>query len=420
MQRYPVIVYLHGNSSSRLEAGSLVSTLILQGISLFCFDAAGCGLSEGEYVSLGWHERDDLAAVLEHLRSTGCCGPIGLWGRSMGAVTALLHVDRDPSLGAVCLDSPFASLRQLAEELAQSDRMAFPVPSWLVTAALAVIRMRVKALADFDIEDVVPLEHARRSRVPAIFLHARQDLFIPPSHSRQLYDAYASDKELITVDGDHNSERSDQAINHAVGFFKRAFRLGEMDLSAPSRLLDDSSRMPPDWEEQRRQQKCAVLGHQQPLLDETVLTLPEGLLQLWNMPPPQHMQPQQPQQPQQPHQQPHLQPQQQQQQQQQKQFPQQLVGPPQPQPAAPVPRRQAGHASPAPSSRLPPGTPIARFAPPARKLPLPPFAAASGCGTPIMPPRRCPLASVGAVERASSVPRHHSHHMARRAALGGG
>jgi len=232
MHRFPVIVYLHGNSSSRLEAGSLVSTLIAQGISLFCFDAAGCGLSDGEYVSLGWHERDDLAAVLAHLRQLPLCGPIGLWGRSMGAVTALLYVERDPALGAICLDSPFASLRQLAEELAQSDRVAFPVPSWLVTAALALVRMRVKALADFDIEDLVPLEHAKQSHVPAIFLHARQDTFILPAHSRRLYDAYAGDKELVTVDGDHNSERSEQVINHAVGFFKRAFRVGEAEATA--------------------------------------------------------------------------------------------------------------------------------------------------------------------------------------------
>ena len=27
-------------------------------IALFCFDFGGCGLSEGEYVSLGWHERE--------------------------------------------------------------------------------------------------------------------------------------------------------------------------------------------------------------------------------------------------------------------------------------------------------------------------------------------------------------------------
>jgi len=238
LRKFPVIIYLHGNSSSRLEAAGLVSPLIAQNVSLFCFDAAGCGLSDGEYVSLGWHERDDLAAVVDHLRQSPFCGPIGLWGRSMGAVTALLHADRDPALGAICLDSPFASLRRLCEELAQSDRVVFPVPSWLVNTAIALVRMRVQALADFDIEDLVPLEHASRSSVPAIFMHARQDTFISPVHSQQLYEAYAGDKELVTVEGDHNSERSEQVINHSVGFFIRAFRLSEVNLTVPAHLRD--------------------------------------------------------------------------------------------------------------------------------------------------------------------------------------
>ena len=41
-------------------------------------------------------------------------------GRSMGAVTALMHADRDPSIAGLVLDSPFTSLRTLAEELAKT------------------------------------------------------------------------------------------------------------------------------------------------------------------------------------------------------------------------------------------------------------------------------------------------------------
>lgn len=35
----------------------------------------------------------------------------------MGAVTALMHADRDPSIAGLVLDSPFSSLKQLAEDL---------------------------------------------------------------------------------------------------------------------------------------------------------------------------------------------------------------------------------------------------------------------------------------------------------------
>lgn len=245
LRKFPVVIYLHGSSSSRLEAGGVVGNVLAQDMSLFCYDSAGCGHSDGEYVSLGWHERDDLAAVIAHLRQSPFCGPIGLWGRSMGAVTALLHADRDPTLGAICLDSPFASLRQLSEELAQDYNAVFHLPPCLLSLAIAVVRMRVRALADFDIEDVEPLEHVKKTFTPAMFMHGRQDMFIRPAHSRQLYDAYAGDKELVTIDGDHNTERSAQVINHAISFFRRAFRLGEADLSVPTHILPEVERVMP-------------------------------------------------------------------------------------------------------------------------------------------------------------------------------
>jgi alpha/beta superfamily hydrolase len=37
-------------------------------ITVFSFDFSGCGLSEGEYISLGWNEKDDLKTVIDYLR----------------------------------------------------------------------------------------------------------------------------------------------------------------------------------------------------------------------------------------------------------------------------------------------------------------------------------------------------------------
>jgi len=64
-------------------------------------------MSDGEWVTLGAHEVDDLEAVVHHLRATFPESTIGLWGRSMGAVTALMYSQRDPSIaGVVSLSSP--------------------------------------------------------------------------------------------------------------------------------------------------------------------------------------------------------------------------------------------------------------------------------------------------------------------------
>lgn len=61
------------------------------GMTVFTFDFSGCGRSEGDWVTLGYKEQDDLKAVVNYLRLTRRVSVIGLWGRSMGAVTSIFY-----------------------------------------------------------------------------------------------------------------------------------------------------------------------------------------------------------------------------------------------------------------------------------------------------------------------------------------
>ena len=70
-----------------MEALGYLDQIILAGFQLFCFDFSGSGLSEGEYVTLGVQESEDLGVVVDHLHTISTVGPLVLWGRSMGAVT---------------------------------------------------------------------------------------------------------------------------------------------------------------------------------------------------------------------------------------------------------------------------------------------------------------------------------------------
>ena len=133
----PCVIYMHGNSSARLEAIPQLSLVLALGATLTTFDFAGSGLSDGEYVSLGHFEKDDLQCVIEHLREAGTTSTIALWGRSMGAATALLHGERDPSIAGMVLDSAFADLQQLAEEMVERGRQqGLTLPSFIVRIAI--------------------------------------------------------------------------------------------------------------------------------------------------------------------------------------------------------------------------------------------------------------------------------------------
>jgi pimeloyl-ACP methyl ester carboxylesterase len=82
--------------------------LLSSNITVFAFDFAGCGNSEGKYITLGVNESEDTEAVVLVLKNDPQVGGIGLWGRSMGVVTAILYAERDPTINGIVLDSPYS------------------------------------------------------------------------------------------------------------------------------------------------------------------------------------------------------------------------------------------------------------------------------------------------------------------------
>lgn len=206
--RIPAVIYMHGNSSARVEVLPQLSYLLSLGVAVFAFDFAGSGKSDGEYVSLGFYEREDLMCVIAHLRATDVVSTIALWGRSMGAATALMHGDRDPSIACMVLDSSFSDLTKLCEEMVDKAReQGINVPNFVTNVAIRMIRGSVKKQADFDIRTISPISHAPRCFIPALFVAGEHDDFIDKSHSQNIHDAYAGDKNMIVVEGDHNSPR---------------------------------------------------------------------------------------------------------------------------------------------------------------------------------------------------------------------
>ena len=97
-------------------------------------------MSEGEYISLGYYERDDLEIVIEYLRNCDTVSTIGLWGRSMGAITSLMFADRDPSIGGMVLDSAMTDLKTLAEQLCKRH---VNLPNFILSGALSLVRKSV-------------------------------------------------------------------------------------------------------------------------------------------------------------------------------------------------------------------------------------------------------------------------------------
>ena len=224
----PVVIFLHGNCSCRCAVLPILPHLLTLGCSVFAFDFAGSGVSDGEYVSLGHHEQHDVRTVVEYLRASAMVTKIAVWGHSMGAATALLYGAGDPSIAAMICDSTFSSLTVLAHDVVASRFTRLSVPFTSIITQIA--RRQILETADFDICEVTPIKSARSTFIPVLFLHGDHDELIPKSHAMDVHDAYAGDKELIIMKNvGHNTPRPDDVIESATLFLHRCMYIENVE-----------------------------------------------------------------------------------------------------------------------------------------------------------------------------------------------
>ena len=249
-QRVPCVVYCHANCGGRYDALEALFVLC-EGMSLFCFDFCGSGMSEGEYISLGFYERQDLAAVMEFLmlKSDEVDG-VALWGRSMGAVTSIMYASKDPSIRCIVCDSPFATLRVLNNDLVEryGGRTARVIPNIVVQAIVERIRKRIMKRAAFDIDDLDTVKYARLCNVPAFLFYGADDDFVTSKHCELIRDAFPTPCLQQYTPGGHNDER-DEDIQRVIAAFLHLYLIdkpnGVRDLQTRQQEVTTSTVPPP-------------------------------------------------------------------------------------------------------------------------------------------------------------------------------
>ena len=206
--RLPVVIYLPGNSSSRCEAVPLLGFLLPMNISVFAFDFCGSGKSDGEYISLGYYEKEDVVTIINYLKNSNKVSTIGLWGRSMGAVTALLSLnnfDKSDIINCIVSDSAFSSLSILINEFVNK---VISLPDFVVDSLKSKVGDIIEKKANFRIEKIEPMKILQKAKnVPILFCHGLDDTFINFHHCKDLFKVYNGKKEIVLFEGEHNERR---------------------------------------------------------------------------------------------------------------------------------------------------------------------------------------------------------------------
>ena len=236
----PCMIYLHGNASSQEEGQFLISLLCPHGICVFCFDCTGSGISEGKYIGLGYTEKEDLNSVVSYLKRSQDIVNIALWGRSMGATTALWYATEHTGICGIIVDSPYQSVKAIARDLTWTNWFA-----WLIVCLLfRFVSNAVLKHAGFSAYDIDCTTNLKNAKCTALFVHAVDDDFIGIRQSREMFKHYGGkQKYMLTPPGKHNSNRPKDVLLSELLFVFNIFDLviDEEEIILSTTIDDHSS-----------------------------------------------------------------------------------------------------------------------------------------------------------------------------------
>ena len=156
-----------------------------------------CAESDGDFVGMGWLDKDDLKCWVNLILEQNSNANIILHGSSMGAATVLMASgDELPqNVKAIIADSGYTSVWDI---FASEAKARFGIPAFPVLNMFQVV---AKIRAGYDIKKASALEQVKKSNTPILFIHGDKDDFVPESMCEKLYDSANCIKEKLIISG---------------------------------------------------------------------------------------------------------------------------------------------------------------------------------------------------------------------------
>ncbi|HOT29462.1 MAG TPA: alpha/beta hydrolase [Candidatus Ozemobacteraceae bacterium] len=195
------VLLCHGHCVNHLHILDMAGFLHDAGYNILALDFRAHGLSEGRYTTIGLHEWEDIAAVLEAAEANGFLPPtmrLAAYGRSMGAATLANGSARLGRIGAFILESSFAELRKIA---GRDVRRVSGIPDvFLLDWLFSLARMR----SGIDYASNRPVEGIKGvGGRPLLLIHDGLDPRATREDHDRLKAAVPGAKEMLVPDAGH-------------------------------------------------------------------------------------------------------------------------------------------------------------------------------------------------------------------------
>jgi fermentation-respiration switch protein FrsA (DUF1100 family) len=217
----PIELMIHGyrgNGKRDLSTGVLRARS--KGRNVLVIDHRASGLSDGNVITFGVKECEDILGWINYIiNNIDKDAKIFLTGISMGAATVMncSAMELPENVVAILADCGYTSPKEIICKVMKDLKL----PSKLL---YPFIKLGARMFGHFNIDGVSSIESVKNCKLPIIFIHGKDDAFVPYEMSVKCYEACgSSNKKLVIIDNaDHGlafMANSELYLNELEGFF---------------------------------------------------------------------------------------------------------------------------------------------------------------------------------------------------------
>ncbi|HAT4244104.1 alpha/beta hydrolase [Clostridium perfringens] len=201
------IVLVHGVSICYVGSLKYFDIFYKNGFNILIVNQRRHGKSEGKYSTYGFYEKYDVNMWIEYLKSRfGNDIILGLHGESMGAGTVMETIPLNDSIKFVIEDCGYSNFHELIGfqiTHAYKNRLVRKI----LRPSLIFANFFMKTKAKFSMKKIVPIDIVSSTSLPMMFIHGKEDYFVPWYMAVDLYKAKTKGyKELYLVEGAKHAE----------------------------------------------------------------------------------------------------------------------------------------------------------------------------------------------------------------------
>lgn len=191
------VITVHGYTTQGSKMDGYAEGFYNMGYNVLVPDLRGHGMSEGDYIGMGWDDRLDIIQWIDYIIEKNEDAQIILHGISMGGATVMMVSGEElPSnVKGIIEDSGYTSAW---EEFSYQLKRLFNLPEAPVLQLASLVG---KVRGGYWISEASAIKQVANATLPMLFIHGDADDFVPFYMLDEVYNAANVEKEKLIIEG---------------------------------------------------------------------------------------------------------------------------------------------------------------------------------------------------------------------------